>query len=300
MRTRLLIAVAGVLLVGRSGQAQELEPGAYWPLPVGLNIVTVVNSVNWGNVTFDPALPIDDGSATINTTVPVYTRALSFAGRSSNLSIQAPIVIGHLAGIVSGVPTEVTRFGPADPRVRFAVNLYGAPAMTPQALASYRFRTIVGASVTVAPPLGQYDNTRFINLGAHRWSIKSELGLARGIGRWVVEVMAGAWFFTDNDDFTGGRTREQDPIVSTQFHLTYRFQRNMWLAADANFYSGGRTTIDGRINLDLQRNARIGSTFSAGLTRQQAIRMSVSRGAYTTIGGDFISIAVGYNYAWLR
>ena len=26
--------------------------------------------------------------------------------------------------------------------------------------------------------------------------------------------------------------------------------------------------------------------------------MSVSRGAYTTIGADFTSIAVGYNYAW--
>jgi hypothetical protein len=300
VRARLLLALVGLLLVPRGGQAQELDPGAYWPLPVGLNIVTVVNSVNWGNVTFDPSLPIDDGRATINSTVPVYTRALSFVGRSANLSVQAPIVVGHVEGVVSGVPTETSRFGPADPRVRFAVNLRGAPAMTPTVFASYRMRTIVGASITVAPPLGQYHNTKFINLGAHRWSIKSELGLSRAIGAWVVEVMGGAWFFTDNDDFVGGRTREQDPIGSAQLHLTYRFRPNMWLAADANFYSGGQTTIDGLTNLDLQRNARIGSTFSAAVTRHQAIRVSVSRGAYTTIGGDFTSIAIGYNYAWIR
>jgi hypothetical protein len=300
VRARLLLTLVGLLLVPRGGQAQELDPGAYWPLPAGLNIVTVVNSVNWGNVTFDPSLPVDDGRATINTTVPVYTRALSFAGRSANLSVQAPIVIGHVEGIVSGVPSEVSRFGPGDPRIRFAVNLRGAPAMTPKAFASYRLRTIVGASVTVAPPLGQYDNTKLINLGAHRWSIKSEVGLSHGIGAWVVEVMGGVWMFTDNDDFSGGRTREQDPIGSAQLHLTYKFQRSMWLAADANFYVGGRTTIDGRTNLDLQRNARIGSTFSAAVTRQQALRVSVSRGAYTTIGGDFSSIAVGYNFAWMQ
>ena len=60
------------------------------------------------------------------------------------------------------------------------------------------------------------------------------------------------------------------------------------------------TTIGGKQNLDLQRNSRIGATFSRALDRHQAIRMSVSRGAYTTIGADFTSIAVGYNYAWAR
>jgi hypothetical protein len=53
-------------------------------------------------------------------------------------------------------------------------------------------------------------------------------------------------------------------------------------------------------NLDLQRNSRVGATFSTGLGGGHAIRASVSRGAYTTIGADFTSIAVGYNYAWAR
>ena len=110
--------------------------------------------------------------------------------------------------------------------------------------------------------------------------------------------MAGVWLFTDNTDFLGGRTREQDPIAATQVHLTYKFQRSMWLAADANYFTGGRTTIGGKQNLDLQRNSRIGATFSKALDRHHSIRASVSRGAYTTIGADFTSIAVGYNYAW--
>jgi len=31
-----------------------------------------------------------------------------------------------------------------------------------------------------------------------------------------------------------------------------------------------------------------------------AIRAAVSRGAYTTIGADFTSIAFAYNYAWVN
>ena len=148
--------------------------------------------------------------------------------------------------------------------------------------------------------MGSDDSSKLINIGANRWAFKPEVGLARAFDRWVVEVMAGVWLFTDNDEFIGGRTRAQDPIVDTQAHLTYRFHGGMWLAADATYYTGGRTTIGGKQNLDFQRNSRVGATFSKALNRQHAIRASVSRGAYTTIGADFTSVAVGYNYAWVN
>ncbi len=295
------VAALAVLLIPVCSAAQELEPGAYWPFPSGLNIVTVANSYNFGDVAFDPAAPIDKASARINTTAFALTRGFSLAGRSANAGVVVPVVSGHVEGLYLGEPAEVSRFGLGDPRFRLAMNLYGAPAMTPQEFVSYRQRLIVGVSLTVAPPLGQYDPTKLINLGTHRWSAKPEIGLSRAYGasgQWVVDVMAGVWFFTDNTDFVGGRTREQEPIAATQVHVTHRFTRTTWLAVNANFYTGGRTTIDGTQNLDLQRNSRIGATFSSVLRRGHAIRLAVSRGAFTTIGADFTSIAVGYNYAW--
>jgi hypothetical protein len=293
-------AALALLLMPVSGSAQELEPGAYWPIPAGLNIVTIVNSFNWGDVAFDPSAPIDEASARINTTALTFTRAFSLAGRSANAGVAVPVIGGHIEGLYLGEPAEVGRFGQGDPRLRLAMNLYGAPAMTPQAFASYRHQTIVGISVTVAPPLGHYDPTKLINLGTNRWSIKPEVGISRAYGPWVIEAMAGGWFFTDNTDFVGERTRAQDPIAAAQIHVTYRFKRTMWLAGNANYFTGGRTTIGGKQNLDLQRNSRIGATFSSALDRHQSIRVSVSRGAYTTIGADFTSIGVGYNYAWAR
>jgi len=287
-----------LLLLPRIASAQELTPGAYWPLPGGINILTFVNSFNWGDVAFDPSVPVDDAHAKINTTAVAYTRTLSIAGRSANVRVQLPVVRGHLEGLYIGVPTVVDRFGLGDPRLSLGVNLYGAPSMAPQAFASYRMHTLVGVSLTVAPPLGEYDNTKVINLGSHRWSVKPEIGLAHASGRWVVELMAGVWLFTDNTDFSGGHTRAQDPIGSAQAHLTYRFSPRIWLAGDANFYTGGRTAVDGVRHLDLQTNSRVGSTFSWALDRHHSLRASVSRGAYTTIGADFTSVAIGYNYAW--
>lgn len=296
-------AALALLLTPVCTAAQELEPGAYWPIPRGLNIVTAVNSFNFGDLAFDPAAPIDEASARINTTTFAITRAFSLAGRSANAGAVLPVVSGHVKGRYLGEPAEVSRFGLGDPRFRLAMNLYGAPTMTPEEFASYRQRMIIGVSVTVAPPLGQYDPTKLINLGTNRWSFKPEVGISRAYGasgQWVVEAMAGVWIFTDNTDFLGGRTREQDPIAATQVHVTHKFTRTMWLAANANFFTGGRTTIGGRQNLDLQRNSRIGATFSSALGRGHSIRLAVSQGAYTTIGADFTSIAIGYNYAWVR
>jgi hypothetical protein len=294
------IVVLITVVVPWCASAQELEPGAYWPVPAGLHIVTVVNSFNWGDVAFDQAAPIDEARATINTTALVFSRAFTLAGRSANATVVLPVVGGHLEGKFLGEPAETGRFGLGDPKLKFAMNVYGAPAMTLKEFASYRQGRIVGVSLTVAPPLGQYDSAKLINLGTHRWSFKPEIGVSTTRGNWVVEAMAGIWLFTDNTDFFGGRTREQDPIVATQVHLTYRFTRGMWLAGDANYFTGGRTTIGGSENLDLQRNSRIGATFSSTVARRQAIRITVSRGAVTTIGADFTSITAGYSYAWTR
>jgi len=288
------------VLVPACVSAQELEPGAYWPIPKGLNIVSLINSYNWGDLAFDPSAPIDEASATINTTAFAFTHAFGLTRRSINAGLVVPVMVGHVEGLYLGNPAEVHRFGAGDPRLRLAMNLFGAPAMTPREFAEYRQKTIVGVSIAVVPPLGQYDSAKLINIGTHRWSFKPEFGLSSALGKWVVEAMAGVWWFTDNTDFVGGRTREQDPIGETQVHLTYKFKRSVWLAGDANFYTGGQTTIGGKRNLDLQRNSRVGATFSTAIDRHQSIRASVSRGAYTTIGADFNSVAVGYNYAWAR
>lgn len=298
MRLTGAIVVGALLALSLPSVGQELEPAAYKVVPVGVNIFQAGYILAVGDVNFTPSLPVEDAKATINSMTLMYGRTLSLFGRSANFGIVAPYSVGHLEGIYIGEFTEVDRSGIRDPMLRLAVNLYGGPAMKLKEFASYKPKTNVGASIRILAPLGQYDSTKLINLGSNRWSFKPEIGVTRAVGKWSLEVYAGAWFFTDNTDFFGGKTREQDPIGSFQFHTLYNFKPGMWLALDLNYYSGGTTKVDGLKNLDLQQNSRAGLTFKLPLNRRSSLRFAYSRGARTTIGAAFDAIAVGYSYVW--
>ena len=52
-------------------------------------------------------------------------------------------------------------------------------------------KTLLGVSLKVVAPTGQYDPTKLINLGANRWAFKPELGLSRRWGHWVLDAYGG-------------------------------------------------------------------------------------------------------------
>ena len=141
------------------------------------------------------------------------------------------------------------------------------------------------------------DPNKLINIGSNRWAFKPELGLSHATGRWILDFYAGAWLFTANNNFRG-QVREQKPIGTTQFHLSYNLRRRLWVGFDANFFVGGRTSVDGVRRLDLQRNSRVGTTVSVPLSRRQSVKVALSTGAFTTIGADFNAFAIGYQYLW--
>ena len=63
--TRLLQLLVLALLGVVRAFGQELEPGAYSPSPVGMNIAVVALTYNTGELTFDPSGPIDNARADI-------------------------------------------------------------------------------------------------------------------------------------------------------------------------------------------------------------------------------------------
>jgi len=185
-RTCVLLLLALGVTVARPAAAQELEPGAYAVAPKGLNVFVLANTFSFGDLAFDPAGPISEASARINTMSAGLVHMTSLFGRSAQVSVGVPIVGGHLEGVYLGERAEVTRVGLGDPRVRLGVNLYGAPAMDRKAFATYRQRRLIGASVTVSLPLGPSSPDRLINIGAHRWAVKPEMAF-------VSTVASGPW-----------------------------------------------------------------------------------------------------------
>jgi len=295
-----LRAIACALLFGTVAVgAQELEPRAYSPAPVGLNFAGVVYTHSTGNVLTDPTIPLEDVSAELNAATLAYSRTFALWGRSASVAIAVPWVWGTVEGEVFEEQRSVWRSGLADPRLRLAVNLLGAPAMTPQEFAARTPGTTIGASVVLVPPVGEYFPDKLVNIGSNRWAGKAEVGLSQPVGKWNVDVYAGLWCFTDNDEFFGGVERAQDPVVGLQAHLAYTFRPGLWLAFDATGYRGGETTVDGVHKDDLQENTRAGLTLAVPVTRAQSIKVAWSTGATTRLGSDFDSVAVAWQMRWM-
>jgi hypothetical protein len=277
--------------------AQELEPRAYRTIPVGLNFVLFTYIFSSGNVVTDVASPVQDLDLDLSIAAVSYLRSLGIFGRSSSFTISVPYGFINGSGRLRGELVADSRSGAADTQMRLVVNLLGGPAMTPKEYAEFGQRRNLGASVTVIAPSGQYDPTRFVNFGTNRWSFKPEIGYSSIKGRWILDAAVGAWFFTDNDNFVG-LTREQDPIGSFQAHLSYNIRPRFWLALDANYFTGGRTTINGEDKADLQRNSRIGLTLSLPLRPRHSLRLAAETGAFTSVGADFDRIRISYLYGW--
>lgn len=288
------------LALASATYAQELNPRAYWPLPKDTNLLVIGYQNSSGDVVTDPTLPLTGVDSDINFLSATYQRTLSLFGRSSNLQLNLPYSDGRTEGFVEGEYQRRDTAGFGDARMRLSINLKGAPSMDRAQLRELTLnpKTIVGVSLWVQAPTGDYDPDRYINIGTNRWSVKPAIGVIWPIrSGWLFEAEAGVWLFGDNDDFVG-QTREQDPIVSTEVHLIKLITPRVWVALDANYYVGGETTIDGEKRDDLQRNARMGATLYLGLKGGHALRSSYSTGVVTESGGDFEMISISYVYAW--
>ena len=280
--------------------AQELQPRAYIPAPDGLNYFGIAYSSNAGGLLFDPSLPVVNTHVNANIVMLSFGQTFAVLGRTTQLLAVLPYVEANLNGEVAGAQQKLYRSGLADATLRYAVNLYGAPAMNLQEFADYRQGTIVGASITVTAPTGQYDPNRLINVGTNRWGFKPELGVSRAFGKWTIECAVGAWLYTENDRFYGTSVRAQLPLGSVQTHLVRLLPHRIWIAGDLTYFTGGRTQTNGQDNENDQRNSRWGATLGIGLSPRQAIKLTFFDGLSTRVGGDIRSIGISYNVVWLR
>jgi Putative MetA-pathway of phenol degradation len=278
--------------------AQDMEPRAYSNAPVGMNFLVLSYGHSSGNVAVDSTLPIEDFRVVINTAFIAYARATDFFGHSGRIALVMPYAWGEAEGKISGQLVNARRSGLTDLRFKVSMMLLGAPALKSLAFVKYRPKTVIGVSLQVNAPVGQYDPTKQVNLGTNRWSFKPELGISRVLGKWTLELYGSVAFFTDNHQYLQTSTLSQSPIAAVQGHVAYSFRPRLWVSFDAIYFAGGQTQVNGIKRNDLQSNARYGLTFSVPLARQHSLKFLFSSGLVTRIGSDFNAVGVAYQFAW--
>jgi hypothetical protein len=298
--TSVKILLVFLALAGGFSQAraQDIEPRAYSNAPVGVNFLIAGFAATRGGVAFDPSLPVTNPDLRTSNALLAYARVLDLGGRSAKFDVILPYTSLSGSADYQGQPLEREANGLADARFRLSWNFYGAPALGLKEFRSYEQDLILGASLQVSAPTGQYDVGRLVNIGSHRWWFKPELGASKAMGPWTLELAQAVTFYTDNRDFYGGRTRTQDPLFATQAHLIYGFRSGAWGAFDVTWFAGGRSAIDGVLSNDLQQNWRLGGTLALPIDRLDSIKLSASRGVASRTGNDFDFLGIAWQRRW--
>jgi hypothetical protein len=284
-------------------RAQDLSPRAYVITPVGSNAIIVNWSFFDGGVNFNGTVPIANATGIYYVPIFSYYHSLNFFGRSANITAALPYGVGNFQGDVEGQSRTAYRSGLLDSVFRFSVNLIGGPAMQAKEMARWKQKRLLGISLKVAAPTGQYSGTKLINWGTNRWAFKPELGYSQCWGHWLLDGYGGVWLYTTNpDSFTGTvpRPQNESPIGSFESHLSYGWKPRLWVSLDGNFWVGGITSLSGIQNLKTeQTSSRVGATASFPISKHQSIKVSYSDGAYIRFGGNYHTVTVAWLYAWL-
>lgn len=284
--------------------AQELAPRAYVISPIHSNAVVVTWSFYDGGLNLNGSIPITGATGRYHVPILSYYHSLNFFGRSANITASLPYGVGNFQGSVLGTQQSVYRSGLLDFNVRFSVNLIGGPAMPIEKFAKWKQKTLLGASVKVVAPTGQYNPTKLVNWGINRWAFKPELGYSRLWTKWVLDAYAGVWFYTTNPAFFATpipRLQTEGPIGSFEGHLSRNLgSPRFWASLDGNFWFGGTTALGGIENPNTrQTSSRVGATLSVPVTAHQSLKFACSKGSYVRFGGDYYNAQVAWQYAWV-
>jgi len=301
VRARVLAAclfALGALLFAGGARAQEMEPRTYAASPIGTNFLILGYAHTSGAVSLVPAVPITGVRSSINQELLAYSGTFDLLGRTASLGIALPFVEGAVSGNVMEKAKQVTRQGTDDLGLRFGINFIGSPALTPAQFAEREPGTSIGASFAVLAPTGDYNPAHLVNISTNRWTFKPEIGFSQPIGDWFVDGSAGFWFFTENGNFFGGHTRTQQPLWVFQAHLGYNFRPGLWLSADATYYTGGESSLDGRLSHDTLANSRYGVTLSVPIADGFAMKFAWSSWLTSTIGANYNTFGAAIQYRW--
>jgi hypothetical protein len=281
--------------------AQDLDPRAYIRVPIKTTTFIAGGGYSYGGVLVDPSIPVKNVKADVQAASFGVARSFSLAGLSAQAMAVLPYTWAQASGDVNEQAQKVTRAGFADARLRLSVLFLGAPALPVEEFTKApKTKTILGASINIVAPTGQFFSDKLINLGTNRWAFRPELALSQPVGKkWLLDVYTGVWLFTDNNRFYPGQSeRSQQPMGTIQSHISYNFKPNLWVAYDITYYMGGASSVDGVTKDDRQSNFRAGFTAVFPTGKFSSLKFAVSKGAIVRIGQDFTSFSLGWQRSW--
>jgi hypothetical protein len=297
------ILMLAQLLFCSGAMSQDLEPRRWSHLPTGLNVVGVAGGWTNGDILFDPVLLIEDATYDVYVTGLGYVRTFELLGKSARVDLNVPYASGRWEGLVDGVYTTIRRRGFMDPRVRFSMNLYGAPVLRGKEYIQYRQEhpvdTTIGIGVQVQLPLGDYNDQKLINLGNNRIFVRPQLGVLHQHYKWQFELTGSVFLYQDNDEFWNGNELERDPLWFLQGHVIYTFKPGWWASVSGGYAYDGHSTINGVSKLDDKRSRYIAVSLGVPINKRQGLKLVYfTSDTNTSFGTNTDALIAAWSINW--
>ena len=171
--------------------------------------------------------------------------------------------------------------------------------MPVQEMRKWKQKTLLGVSLKVLAPTGQYDPTKLVNWAPTAGPSSLSLAIPNaGASCYSMATPACGSIPLDPRFYSRPvpKPQTQEPIGSFEGHLSYDVKPRFWFSLDGNFWFGGVTSLSGIANpATHQTSSRIGATASFPVTKTQSIKVSYNDGAYIRFGGNYQSISVAWH-----
>ena len=293
-----IISLIGLLFIAPL-QAQDLEPRFLSSVPLKTNFAGTAYGYSDGDILLN-AQEIKNLNAKLNSVAGFYGRSFKLLNKPAKFDIVGTYSFGNLNTLVSKVDTTVYKNGLHDPTLRLSMILIGDKALSIKEFKDREKKKFkLGTALKIKVPLGQYDDTKLINMGANRWGFQVKVAGSYLLTKKIVlELHLDSWFFTENTSFNNGNTLSQKPLLSTQLHVAYIFNSKFWLSASIGQVAYGETSINNIEQDNNQENSKYGITGSYRLNKLGSLKLVVTNGLYTSGGADFTTYLLGYTFIW--
>jgi len=281
--------------------SQDLEPRFLSSVPLKMNFCVAAYAYSSGNILLDNSIPIENLQARINSLLLGYARSMKIFNKLAKFDLVVPYSFGYFQGAINSIDSSTSRNGFGDPLVRLSFILVGEDPLDMEGFLKRGVKKFkLGVTTRLRLPLGQYDSTKLINLGANRWALKLGVAASYKIQKnFILEGQLTSWLFSANNSFYGDNTVQQKPLFNTQVHTTYIFKPGIWVSVSLGNSSFGETVVNGEEKDNIQNATRFGGTFAYRLNKSSTLKMSYINGLSTRYGANFSTYSIAYQFMWL-
>ncbi len=255
-----------LLFIQLMAYGQGAGPHTFPLPPKGITSISFFYLNMSSNVSPSKDVILDSGIIDVDAFVLPLVRTFSLGGQLAQVFVTPGMA--YMSGVVEAGDQQfdiVDVNGLLDANVMMRVGLINTPAFDLENYAKRELKFQLSVLGGVTLPIGQYDQSRRVNLGGNRWAFKVGAPMILPLNKnkekiFQWEFIPSITFFGSNSKPFVGDVKTQDPLLWLEQHFSKNFSRNFWASINMGYQYGAKTYIDGE-SLDTKINQ-----FAAGAT----------------------------------